>query len=156
MKPFRFSLQPLLVLRQRREQEAMESYAHALFERAQAMDQMQAAETRLQGAHAEWQQQAQAGGWAAHLARLGQHYESLARRRDEHVALVGAAERKTQASLKEMLIARQQREAVEKCLARQRQAHELARQRLEQKFLDDLAQKADSGISSALTPTSTL
>jgi flagellar export protein FliJ len=145
MKPFKFTLQALHTLRQRAENQALEAYATSLVDRARAAASLAACEQELDAAQATWQQQVQSGCLAVHLARLASHREILATRRDEKLTLLGAAERRVNFALKEMLAARQQREAVEQLLARQRRNHKAAVDRDEQKFLDELAQRRPEG-----------
>ena len=141
MKAFRFTLQPLRTLRQRQEQEAMEAYAGALLERTCALEQLQVADRHLTTAQAEWQRSAQEGCPAAEMARHALHCQTLALKRGQKQMLLNEAERKSNTALKEMLFARQQRQAVEKFLSRQRMAYDQALTREEQKFLDELAQR---------------
>ena len=156
MKPFKFTLQPVLTVRQRREQESLEAYARALLERTRALAQLQAAERALSAAQAEWQRTAQEGCRAAEMARHAQHCQALGRRRDDCAALVAAAERKTNVALKAMLAARQQREAVDTFLVKQQLAYDRALTREEQKFLDELAQRRSGNGLAALEERSAL
>jgi flagellar export protein FliJ len=145
MKPFKFTLQPVRTLRLRREQEAMEKYARVLLERARALEQLAGAERALSAGQAEWQRSAQEGCCAAEMARHSSHCDLLAQRRDKQAGLLAEAERQVNAALKQMLLARQQREAVDKFLARQQLAYDRALTREEQKFLDELAQRRVEG-----------
>jgi flagellar export protein FliJ len=151
MKAFKFTLKPLRTVRQRREQEAMEAYARALLERSRALEDLHAAERALNAGQAEWQRSAQEGCCAGDLARHAMHCQSLAQRREEKQRLVAEAEREANASLKRMLLARQERAAVDKFLDRQRLAYDRALTREEQKFLDELSQRrTETGLTCAL------
>jgi len=157
MKPFKFTLQPLRTVRQRREQEAMEQYARALLERGRAFEQLHAAERALSAAQSEWHQKAQRGCRAEEMSRYAQYCDALARVRDEKQNLLAQAGCVTQARLKGMLHARQQREAVDKFLDRQQLAYDRALTREEQKLLDELAQRREErGLVYGLHPLSAL
>jgi flagellar export protein FliJ len=126
----------------------MEAYALALFERARALKQVQFAERVLAAAQADWQHKAQGGCPAADMARYALHCQNLAGQRHEKESLFGDAERKVGSRLKEMLLARQHREAVDRFLTRQRVAYDRELGREEQKFIDELAQRrVDSGLA---------
>lgn len=141
MKPFKFTLQSVRTVRQRHEQEAMEAYARALLERMRALAQLEDAERELSAGQAEWQRTAQQGCRAAEMARHAEHCQALSRQRDGRAALLSEAERRANAALKQMLLARQQREAVDTFLSKQQLAYDRALTREEQKFLDELAQR---------------
>ena len=89
MKPFRFTLQALRALRQRREQAALAAYARTLSEQARALDRWQAAERGFKAAEAEWRQQVQAGCSASLLTAHALHCQALAGRCEERLALLG-------------------------------------------------------------------
>jgi len=157
MKPFKFTLQPLRIVRQRREQEALEEYARALLERERAFEQLHAAERSLSAAQSEWHQKAQRGCRAEEMSRYAEYCDVLARLRDEKQGMLAQAERQAQARFKHMLFTRQQREAVDKFLDRQQQAYDRALTREEQKFLDELAQRREEpGLAYGLHPFSAL
>jgi flagellar export protein FliJ len=148
MKPFKFTLEPLRTVRQRQERQAMEAYAMALFERARALKQVQFAERVLAAAQADWKSSANEGCPAADMSRHALHCHSLAGKYVEQQSLFDIAERTTCTRLKEMLLARQQCQAVDKFLVRQRLAYDRELTRQDQKFIDELAQRrADPGLA---------
>jgi flagellar FliJ protein len=139
MKRFQFTLQALLTLRQQQEQEAMTRYSEALLERSQAMERMRDVEHQLAEARHEWMREAQVG-FSAEKALQFQRYElTLIERRKTCATAVSMAERKVNQALHAMMLARQNREAVDKFHQRQRDAHDRSIAREEQKLLDELA-----------------
>ena len=120
----------------------------ALFERARALKQVQFAERILAAAQADWQHSANEGCPAAEMSRHALHCHNLAGKCDEHQSLFDLAEQTTCTRLREMLLARQQCQAVDKFLVRQRLAYDRELTRQEQKFIDELAQRrVDPGLA---------
>jgi flagellar export protein FliJ len=148
MKPFKFTLEPLRTVRQRQERQAMEAYAMALFERARALKQVQFAERLLAGAQVDWQRSAAEGCPAVEMSRHALHCHDLAGKCLEQHSLFNVAEQTACTRLKEMLLARQQCQAVDKFLVRQRLAYNRELSRQDQKFIDELAQRRlDPGLA---------
>jgi flagellar export protein FliJ len=155
MKSFRFTLEALGTLRQRQEQKAMEQYAQSLIARRQAVDGLEAAEHDLSACWQDWRDRLAGGCAAAEAAQAHAYQRSLAQRRDECALALETAERRVNAALHGMLLARQQREIVDKCFDKQKARHRREEARGEQKFLDDLAGRRGSSIlawKSAETP----
>jgi flagellar export protein FliJ len=155
MKSFHFTLEALGTLRQRQEQKAMEQYAQSLIARRQAMDGLEAAERQLSACWQDWRGRLAGGCAAAEAAQAHAYQRSLAQRRDECTLALETAERRVNAALHGMLLARQQREIVDKCFDKQKARHRYEQARGEQKFLDDLAGRRGNSIlawKSAETP----
>ncbi len=140
MKRFRFSLQPLLTLRRRREQAALEQYGRAVTARQEAVE-------TLRVARAEWETICRvrtnllaSGAAAGDLAQA----QAYCRAMEEAVAAceleVLRAQRVVEQTWQKLLEARRAREVVDKYRQRQRESYDRALQRDEQKTLDDLAQ----------------
>ena len=124
----------------------MEQYAQTLIARRQALNALEAVERELSVCWQEWRGQL-AGGFAAADAAKAQAYQRLLiQRRDECTAALEAAERRVNTALDGMILARQQREIVDKCFDRQKIRHQREQARGEQKFLDDLAGRRGSSI----------
>jgi len=141
MKAFHFTLEAVRVVRQRQEQVALDNYARTLVVRQQAVDRLEAVQRQMNSC---WQdlRDLLARGCAAGKAAQAQTYlRALERRRDEHVAALGLAERQVNAAMAAMLTARQQREIVDKGYERQKTRYVREQLRGEQKFLDDLASR---------------
>jgi flagellar export protein FliJ len=138
MKPFRYKLRAVAMLRERHEHDSLDRYAQALAQRAQALVRLESAERDLSAARFELQERV-AGGCAAHVINgLQIHCETMNQRRARCASEVQSAERAVNQRLAEMLAARREREAVEKHHQRSRDEHRRAGQREEQKWLDDL------------------
>ena len=149
MRAFRFSLQALHTLRLRKEHQAMEEYARTLLERARLTEQLQLSERALAAAQWEWQQHLTGGCTAAQMVHYQLHCRDLASRRDKNAVLAQAAERRAEAALQAMMVARQEREAVDKFFERQRAVYDRALNSSEQKFLDELVQRRPEVVRSA-------
>jgi flagellar export protein FliJ len=147
MKPFKFTLQPLLTLRLRQERAAMENYAREVLERARVEERLQAAERALAASQLVWRQDLADGCPAVVLVHHQSHCRDLAGKRAEIAKQLVAADQRANAALEAMLQARLQREAVDKFRSRQRVEYDRALTRAEQKFLDDLAQSRAGGIN---------
>ncbi|HZM01859.1 MAG TPA: flagellar export protein FliJ [Candidatus Saccharimonadales bacterium] len=146
MKTFHFTLEAVRTLRQRQEQNAMEQYAQSLLARQQAMDRLAAVEHELSLCWEELRGHLAKGCVASKAAQAHDYQRSLARSRDELAAALGAAERRVNAALQCMLIARQQREIVDKCSDKQKALHQHGVARGEQKFMDDLGGRRNNAI----------
>jgi len=139
MKVFRFSLEAVRTLRQRKEQEAMEQYSRALLARQQVLDLLEAIEERISRNFARMRELLAGGCSAGQAAQAQSYHRSLEKHRDDCVAALGLAERRVQAAFKAMLAARQRREAVEVYRDKQRAAHSRLEWREEQKIQDEFA-----------------
>ncbi len=139
MKPFRFSLESLLVLRRQKERAAQQRYA-------QALTACEAARLQLQSATAEM-----AVGWdllglelengipAGRLASLRTWCKVLEIRWNERKAALNEARRAAGLLFQEMTGAVRDREALDRFYDKSRRAHIRAVQREEQKSFDELA-----------------
>jgi flagellar export protein FliJ len=152
MKSFRFTLEAVRVVRQRQEQNAMENYARTLLARQQAMERLDAVQQQMHAGWQEFRDLLARGCAAGTAARLQLCLRALERRREDHVAALGLAERHVNAAMTAMLAARQQREIVDRCFEKQKTSHQREQLRGEQKFLDDLASHRRSSIL-AWSPT---
>jgi len=141
MRRFRFSLQSVLTLRQRREQTALEHYGRAINARQQAVE-------ALRVARADWETICRvrttllaAGTAAGDLARA----QAYCRAMEETVAKceqdVHRAQRGVEQSWEKLLEARRAREVVDKVGQRQREVYDREVQHEEQKALDEMAQR---------------
>ena len=139
MKPFRYRLQAVQMLRERREHEAAEQYALALARRAQALKRLEDVEHELGLARFEIQELVTAGCPVHQINRRQQFCVVIQERRNQCATDLQAAERTVQQRFAALLTARQEREAVEKHHAKCLQEHQRGLQREEQRWLDDLA-----------------
>ena len=139
MKPFRFSLESLLVLRRQKERAAQQRYAKALNACEEARLQLQRATTE------------QAAGWnllghelgrgitAGRLAGLRTWCKVLEIRWNERKTVVDETRRTADLAFQEMISAARDREALVRFYDKSRRAHSRAVQCEEQKTFDELA-----------------
>jgi flagellar export protein FliJ len=146
MKAFHFTLEAVGTLRQLQEQKAMDQYARSLIVRRQTEEALQAVELELSACWQEWRGKLAGGFTAAEAAKAQAYHRSLVQRRAECALAVETAEHRANAALQGMILARQQREIVDKCFDKQKVRHQRNEARGEQKFLDDLAGRRGSSI----------
>jgi flagellar export protein FliJ len=146
MRRFRSTLQALLTVRQRQERLAMERYSEALQARQRAATALSTADQVRVQAGEVLNQRLASGMQAAEAMREQSHYKVLESRRDAAQNALTVAENGIPPALKGMLNARQQREAVEECITRQRERHQRDQQNQERKLLDELALRRRSPV----------
>jgi flagellar export protein FliJ len=143
MKRFAFKLQAVLTLRQRNEHVALEKYSRAIRQRQSAALRLTGSEMELSESRRQWLNALADGLPAAHAAQMQAFCHLLEERKQQCEALLHLAEGELNQAGRRMLHARQQREAVEKLLARQRERYDRLQREAERRMMDDLA----SGIS---------
>jgi flagellar export protein FliJ len=141
MKRFRFSLQAPLLVRQRTEQKAREKYANALAARQRALERLSAVHREQSEWWARWRTEMSRGCAAGALVQWAACDRTLTEQRQRAETAVSEAETASNQALQEMLLARRDREVVEKHLQRQRDQYGRELGREEQKTMDDLAQR---------------
>jgi flagellar export protein FliJ len=151
MKAFRFTLEAVRTLRQRQEQEAMETYARALLARQQVLDLLADMDHRIARDFAQMRQLLAGRCTAAQASQAQSFHASLEKKRDDCVAALGHAERRVNAASQAMLAARQQREMVDVYGAKQHAVHQRLELREEQKILDEFAIRRVTALRSAQT-----
>ena len=155
MKPFRFTLEAVSTLRRRQEQKILEKYAQTLNVRQQAADRLAGVEHELSKCWQEWRLKLAGGYTAAEAVQAHAYQRLLAQRREECALALETAQRRVNASLQAMLLARRRREIVDKCFDKQKTRYQREQARGEQKLLDDLAGRRSNSIfawKSAETP----
>ena len=141
MRRFRFSLQSVLTLRQRREQAALEHYGRAVSARQQAVE-------ALRVARAEWEAICRvrttllaSGAAAGDLAQAQEYCRAM----EETVARceqdVLRTQRVVEQTWQKLLETRRAREVVDKYGQRQRESYDRAVQHEEQKAIDEMGQR---------------
>lgn len=146
MKRFRFTLEAVRTVRQRQEQDAMDQFARTLLARQQAVERLEAVQQRLTAGFHELRHLLSSGCEAATAAQMQAYHRALEKQRDECLAAVGLAERRVNAAFNVMLMARRQREIVDKGREKQQASYQREIAREEQKFQDDLAGRRTSSI----------
>ena len=141
MKRFEFRLQAVLTLRQRAEQIALEAFGSAIRHRETMVTRLRQHEMELSETRRQWLNEMADGCPAIRASQTLAYCHAIDERRAlAEKELLQADADLAQASQR-MLAARQQREAVENLLRRQRDAHDLQVRLADQKLIDDLAHR---------------
>jgi flagellar export protein FliJ len=138
MKPFRFSLQPIRVLREQKEQKAQQTFADAMRVCDEAAFQLKAASEELVAAWNAMCHEMSAGVNASQVTRSRAWCNVLELRQKERAAALQHAQRAMETAVQQMRLATRDREAIDKYRAKRRQAYDHDVQRDEQKTLDEL------------------
>jgi len=141
MKRFEFKLQAVLTLRQRTEQAALEKYGRAIQHRQTTAAKLADAEMELSEARRLWLNELADGCPAVRAAQLlafCHHLEEYKRQCEQTLNL---ADVELNQASQRMLLARQEREAVEQLMTRQRERHDRQAREEEQKLIDDLVNR---------------
>lgn len=147
MKRFEFKLQAVLTLRQRTEQLALESYSRALQGRQAAADRLVEVGMELSEARRQWLNALADGCPAVRAVQMQAFCHALEARRKECEHALHLAELELSQASQRLLLARQQREAVERYQARQRAEYEQQLRIEERKLIDDLVGRRPSPVS---------
>jgi flagellar export protein FliJ len=148
MKKFHFTLEALRTVRQQQEQAAMEQYAQALVAREQARQWVEGVRTKLGKTGQEILALLKDGCPASRAAQAQDYHRSLQQHLKEAITGLGQAECRVNMAKNAMLVARQQREIVDKCFDKQKDRHQREQLRGEQKLLDELASRRPASILS--------
>lgn len=138
MKPFRFSLQPVRVLREQKEQKAQKLFGDAKRACDEAALQLKAASDELVQAWNTLCRDMSTGVNAAQLAKSRAWCNVLELRQKERAEALQRARRAMDAAMKQMLLATRDREAIDNYHDKSRRSYDHAAQREEQKTLDEL------------------
>jgi flagellar export protein FliJ len=139
MKPFRFPLESLQVLRRQRERTAQQRYANTLANCRRSEAQLQMAVAAWEAGLAHLSTALSGGLSAGHLANLRNGCLVLEIRWRERQAAVLEARRIAGLAFQEMAVATREREGLDQFHNRARRAHELQFRRTEQKIFDEMA-----------------
>ena len=150
MKRFRFSLQALLTVRQRQEQQALETYAKALAAQQQAAHRLLEAERQCEQAWTLSRQRRASAVPAVHLAQLEDYCRSMDEFRERCAEALRHAQQVAAVALEKFLATRQARKAVDKFQVHQHERYDLEARREEQKMIDDRAQRGAMAIAGRL------
>ncbi|HLP77484.1 MAG TPA: flagellar export protein FliJ [Candidatus Paceibacterota bacterium] len=138
MKPFRFTLQPIRVIREQKEQKAQKVFGDALRLCDDAAFQLKVASDELVAAWSALCHDMSTGVNAAQLARTRAWCNVLELRQKERAEALQHARRAMDAALKSMHLATRDREAIDHYHDKRRTAYNVEVQREEQKNLDEL------------------
>lgn len=139
MNKFHFSLEPLRVLRQQKEQAAQQRYARALTVCDQAEHHLQSATAELAAGWNLLSQGLEHGITADRLASLQTWCKVLKIRRNEQLAALDEARRVAGVTFREMTLAARDREALDRFYEKAHHAYVHKAESEEQKSLDELA-----------------
>jgi flagellar FliJ protein len=139
MKPFRFSLQPILALKEQVEQSARERYAATLRSCEEAAAKVQAASIELTECWTDLCQKLASGVNSGELLRARAWCNVLELRVKDRAAELELARRAVDAVWQELMLATQEREALDRLRDRRRVGYSRQAQASEQKLLDELA-----------------
>jgi flagellar export protein FliJ len=146
MKPFRFSLQSIRVLREQKEQIAQQHFAEAMRACEEAASQLQAASDELAAGWTSLCEELSAGVAATKLLRTRAWCNVLEHRQKQCSLALQHARRLMDAAWRDMMLATRDREILDCYHDKCRRAYDLAAQREEQKQLDEV------GVRRALAP----
>ena len=141
MKAFRFTLEPLRVVRERQEHEAMEKYSQALLEVQQRKQALESVEREVQWVREEIKRRLVEGALTAYIVQQQLCSTHLETCRKKAAAAVVESEGKVKKAMQAVLAARRECEIVDKFLARQKAVYDRALTVEEQKVLDELASR---------------
>jgi flagellar export protein FliJ len=146
MKPFRFSLQSIRVLREQKEREAQQRFADAMRACEEAAFQLQETSDALAAGWGTLCEELSDGVTATKLIRTRAWCSVLEHRQKESAAALQSARRAMDVVWREMMLATRDREVLDRYHDKSRRAYGRDAQREEQKRLDEL------GLRRALTP----
>jgi flagellar export protein FliJ len=139
MKPFRFPLESLRVLRKQRERTAQQRYANALANCRKAETQLQTAVAAWEAGLAHLSAALSSGLSAGQFANLRNGCLVLEIRWREQQAALLEARRVAGLTFQEMAVATREREGLDQFHNRARRTYELQFRRTEQKIFDEMA-----------------
>lgn len=139
MKPFRFTLQPIRVLHEQREQLAQKRYAEALRSCELAAGRVRQASENLNEAWHVLQKDLADGVTGTQLLRSRAWCNVLELRLKDRAREMESARLSTDALLQELMSATRQRESLDRFHDKQRRAYDREVQRAEQSALDEMA-----------------
>lgn len=145
MKKFHFTLQALQTLRERQEKSALELYAQAVTARQLALENLESVMRHCEESWSFCRAEMARGAEAAQIARMEAYCRTVEEQRARCAAEAQAAQRVMDQRWQKLVLARRDREAVERYRDHQHARYERELQRDEQKALDDLAGRRGSG-----------
>jgi flagellar export protein FliJ len=138
MKAFRFRLQAVLTLREQAEQVAQQRCARAHAAVESAVTRVQSVEAEIDATEQTHRAQLAAGPQAGQLDQLRLYASLLHERRRQFARKLAEARQRADEAWRQLLLATQQREALERLRGRQQRAHDYQTARGEQQALDEL------------------
>jgi flagellar export protein FliJ len=139
MKAFRFTLQPLRIIREQKEREAQQRYAEKLRACEEAAARVQAASEELTTCWKSLRDHLASGVTGTELLRTRAWCNVLELRMRERTGALEKARHAVDAVWKEMIVATSDREALDRLEEKRRRAYEREAQRLVQRGMDEMA-----------------
>jgi flagellar export protein FliJ len=139
MKPFRFSLQPILALKEQAEESARQRYATTLRACEDAATRLQKASVELTSCWTGLCEKLASGVNSGELLRARAWCNVLELRVKERAATLETARHAVDAVWQELMLATQERDGFDRLHDRRRAVHNRQAQAAEQKILDELA-----------------
>ena len=137
MKPFKFTLQALLILREQEEQTALTNYGQALLSRERAISAARSARDELTQAWGQFHDRLSAKCSAVELSQMKQWCQGLEQQLHELDTAAHIARAQAKEAFLKLLAARQARAVLEQLSAKQKKRHLRAKRKKEQKALDN-------------------
>ena len=138
MKPFRFTLQSVRVLRERKEQVAQQNYADKLRRHERAVAGLQRANDELAASWEALCHELSQGSAAAELRRARSWCGALETRQKEFAVELQQAAYALEAASRELMNAARDRQALDRLHDKHRATYNRESQREEQKLLDEM------------------
>jgi flagellar export protein FliJ len=138
MKPLRFTLQPLRVLREQKEQAAQKRYATAIAAVEQAEQNLREGNAKLANAWTELCEEVSAGAPNHKVQRLRQWCAELERRCGQLTTAAKKAQHTLNDANLEMMLAICDRQVLDRLYEKYRRTHARRAQHAEQKQLDEM------------------
>ena len=138
MKAFRFRLQAVLTLREQTEQAAQQRCARAYAAVEIAAARVRSAEAEIDATDQAHRAQMAAGPRAGQLDQLRLYVSLLHERRRQLARELAEGRRQAAEAARQLLLATQQREGLERLRGRQRRVYDYQTARAEQQTLDEL------------------
>ena len=149
MKRFEFKLQAVLTLRQRSEQTALERYSRAIQNQQAEASRLAEVEMELSEARRLWLNALADGLAAVRAAQMLGFCHLLEERKGLCEQTLNRADVELHQCSQRMLHARQEREAVEKLMGRQRDHYDRQLRDAERRMIDDLVNRRPPASGSA-------
>lgn len=144
MKPFKFSLQALYIVRERNEQEKLEKYSRAVNAYQKSLQMLKQAERELDECWERIRKFQKNGGNINDLEMYERWKEKAAEMCKIRFDELMLAQQNMERALQEWLEAKRDKEVIEKFRARQKAKYDLECRREEQKLLDEMKSRLGS------------
>ncbi len=152
MKPFRFPLHSIRILRQQKERVAQKHYVEALRASDLAAAKVDASAQQLASAWSLLCEEAAGGTTMAQLGQTRSWCNELERRCDQLIAGFKAAEQMAQQAWRDMTVATRDREALDRLKEKYQRGYDHAAQHEQQKELDEMGLRTNPSANTLMEP----